>query len=71
LLKVLLHLFARDDGVEEAVLEEELGALEATDDSVEQIAERTGMGTGATLRRHFHRSLGVPPDAYRRTFHDR
>jgi AraC family transcriptional regulator, transcriptional activator FtrA len=45
--------------------------LETTDDSVEQIAERTGMGTGATLRRHFHRSLGVPPDAYRRTFHDR
>jgi AraC family transcriptional regulator, transcriptional activator FtrA len=29
------------------------------------------MGTAATLRRHFHRTLGVPPDTYRRTFHDR
>jgi AraC family transcriptional activator FtrA len=45
--------------------------LETTDDSVEQIAERTGMGTAATLRRHFHRSLGVPPDAYRHTFRNR
>lgn len=26
------------------------------------------MGTATTLRRHFHRSVGVPPDAYRRTF---
>lgn len=28
----------------------------------------TGMGTATTLRRHFHRSVGVPPDTYRRTF---
>ncbi|MFE6486473.1 helix-turn-helix domain-containing protein [Streptomyces sp. NPDC057757] len=42
--------------------------LETTDDSVELIAARTGMGTAATLRRHFNRALGVPPDAYRRTF---
>jgi len=42
--------------------------LETTDDSIEQVAERTGMGTAATLRRHFHRSLGVPPDTYRHTF---
>lgn len=41
--------------------------LETTDDSVELIAARTGMGTAATLRRHFHRALGVPPDTYRRT----
>ncbi|MYS79439.1 MULTISPECIES: helix-turn-helix domain-containing protein [Streptomycetaceae] len=45
--------------------------LETTDDSVEVIAEATGMGTGATLRRHFNRTVGVPPDAYRRTFHRR
>jgi AraC family transcriptional regulator, transcriptional activator FtrA len=45
--------------------------LETSDDSVEQIAERTGMGTAATLRRHFHRSLGIPPDTYRHTFRDR
>lgn len=42
--------------------------LETTDDSIELIASRTGMGTGATLRRHFHGTLGVPPDVYRRTF---
>ncbi|MFE2866192.1 MULTISPECIES: helix-turn-helix domain-containing protein [unclassified Embleya] len=45
--------------------------LETTDDSVDAIAEATGMGTGATLRRHFNRTVGVPPDAYRRTFHRR
>jgi transcriptional regulator GlxA family with amidase domain len=26
------------------------------------------MGTATTLRRHFHQQLGVPPEAYRRTF---
>jgi AraC family transcriptional activator FtrA len=42
--------------------------LETTDTTVEVIAARTGMGTAATLRRHFHRLLGVPPETYRRTF---
>ncbi|MDQ3788583.1 MAG: helix-turn-helix domain-containing protein, partial [Actinomycetota bacterium] len=42
--------------------------LETTDDSVDRVAAAAGMGTGATLRRHFHRAFGVPPDAYRRTF---
>ncbi|MEU6726061.1 helix-turn-helix domain-containing protein [Nonomuraea wenchangensis] len=42
--------------------------LETTDDSVDAIAAATGMGTAATLRRHFNRTVGVPPDAYRRTF---
>ncbi|MFI6603142.1 helix-turn-helix domain-containing protein [Nonomuraea sp. NPDC050536] len=42
--------------------------LETTDDSVELVAARTGMGTAATLRRHFNRTLGVAPDTYRRTF---
>jgi len=44
--------------------------LETTDGSIEQIAAQTGMGTGATLRRHFNRALGVPPDTYRHTFRD-
>lgn len=44
--------------------------LETTDDSVELVATRTGMGTAATLRRHFNRTIGVPPDTYRRTFRD-
>jgi AraC family transcriptional regulator, transcriptional activator FtrA len=43
--------------------------LENTDDSVDRIAELVGLGSAATLRRHFHRSVGVPPDTYRRTFH--
>ncbi|MBV8931828.1 MAG: helix-turn-helix domain-containing protein [Kutzneria sp.] len=42
--------------------------LETTEDSVDQIADRVGMGSAATLRRHFNRSVGVAPDAYRRTF---
>ncbi|MEU5028377.1 helix-turn-helix domain-containing protein [Streptomyces milbemycinicus] len=42
--------------------------LETTDDSVDAIAEATGMGTATTLRRHFNRTVGVPPDTYRRTF---
>jgi transcriptional regulator GlxA family with amidase domain len=42
--------------------------LERTEASVEQIAASCGMGTAATLRRHFHRSVGVTPTAYRATF---
>ncbi|MFD8499178.1 helix-turn-helix domain-containing protein [Amycolatopsis sp. NPDC059657] len=42
--------------------------LETTDESVDAIAEAAGMGTATTLRRHFHRTVGVPPDTYRRTF---
>ncbi|MFI0811941.1 helix-turn-helix domain-containing protein [Streptomyces echinatus] len=45
--------------------------LEATDDTVDTIAAATGMGTATTLRRHFNRTVGVPPDAYRRTFRSR
>jgi transcriptional regulator GlxA family with amidase domain len=42
--------------------------LEKTDDGIDAIASRTGMGTATTLRRHFNRTVGVPPDTYRRTF---
>ncbi|MFJ9780455.1 helix-turn-helix domain-containing protein [Amycolatopsis sp. NPDC101161] len=42
--------------------------LEKTDAPVERIAASVGMGTATTLRRHFNRTVGVPPDAYRRTF---
>ncbi|MER7456375.1 helix-turn-helix domain-containing protein [Micromonospora sp. NPDC126480] len=42
--------------------------LENTDDSIDAIARAAGMGTATTLRRHFNRTVGVPPDAYRRTF---
>lgn len=42
--------------------------LEKTDESIDTIAAATGMGTATTLRRNFSRTLGVPPDTYRRTF---
>ncbi|CRK58259.1 Transcriptional regulator, AraC family [Alloactinosynnema sp. L-07] len=42
--------------------------LETTADGVDAIATRTGMGTATTMRRHFHRAVGVSPDTYRRTF---
>ncbi|WP_369166481.1 helix-turn-helix domain-containing protein [Streptomyces sp. R28] len=45
--------------------------LEKTDDSIDTIATATGMGTATTMRRHFNRTVGVPPDAYRRTFRSR
>jgi transcriptional regulator GlxA family with amidase domain len=44
--------------------------LETTDASVDAVATATGMGTATTLRRHFNRTVGVPPDTYRRTFRD-
>ncbi|MGW4026967.1 helix-turn-helix domain-containing protein, partial [Streptomyces sp. NPDC005009] len=45
--------------------------LETTDDGIDSIAAATGMGTATTLRRHFNRTVGVPPDTYRRTFRSR
>ncbi|GGY89376.1 helix-turn-helix domain-containing protein [Streptomyces poonensis] len=42
--------------------------LEATDETMDAIAGRTGFGTAAALRHHFVRSLGTTPHAYRRTF---
>lgn len=45
--------------------------LETTDDGIDAIAAAAGMGTATTLRRHFSRTVGVPPDAYRRTFRTR
>jgi AraC family transcriptional activator FtrA len=42
--------------------------LESSDAGVDRIADLTGMGTATSLRRHFNRAVGVPPDTYRRTF---
>jgi len=42
--------------------------LETTDRSVQHIADTTGLGTATTLRRHFHRVIGIAPDTYRRSF---
>lgn len=45
--------------------------LENSDDGIDAVATATGMGTATTLRRHFNRTVGVPPDTYRRTFRSR
>ncbi|MFH9010168.1 GlxA family transcriptional regulator [Streptomyces sp. NPDC017943] len=42
--------------------------LEATDETMDAIAGRTGFGNAATLRHHFVRAVGTTPNAYRRTF---
>jgi transcriptional regulator GlxA family with amidase domain len=42
--------------------------LEASDLTVEQVAARAGLGTGANLRQQFRAVLRVSPAAYRRTF---
>ncbi|WP_037764727.1 helix-turn-helix domain-containing protein [Streptomyces sp. 142MFCol3.1] len=42
--------------------------LEATDETMDAIASRTGFGNAAALRHQFVRSLGTTPQTYRRTF---
>ena len=42
--------------------------LETTDLPVDQVAVESGLGSAASLRKHFSAVLGVPPLAYRRTF---
>src|SRR6478735_7018400 len=42
--------------------------LETTDFDVERIARESGFATGAVLRHHFQRQIGVPPLSYRKTF---
>ena len=42
--------------------------LEETDLGIESVATRSGFGTGALLRHHFRRVVGVAPQDYRRTF---
>lgn len=43
--------------------------LEATDLSVDEIAQRCGFGTALNLRTHFRRRLDTTPTAYRHSFH--
>ncbi|MEU8757987.1 helix-turn-helix domain-containing protein [Streptomyces sp. NPDC048659] len=42
--------------------------LESTDLPVERIGEQSGLGSAANLRRHFTRTVGVSPTAYRAGF---
>lgn len=45
--------------------------LEGSDEPVDKIATRTGMGSATNLRQTFHRELGIPPQAYRSRFRSR
>jgi AraC family transcriptional activator FtrA len=45
--------------------------LEETALGIDEIAERSGFGSAALLRHHFHRVVGVAPTDYRRTFAQR
>lgn len=42
--------------------------LEASDASVEWIADAVGFGNAATLRQHFSRARGISPQGYRQSF---
>jgi transcriptional regulator GlxA family with amidase domain len=42
--------------------------LETGDETLDVVAARCGLGSAETLRRVFHRHLGVAPDAYRQRF---
>jgi transcriptional regulator GlxA family with amidase domain len=42
--------------------------LETSGDTVDEIARECGFGTGATLRLHFKRAVGVSPTDYRKAF---
>ncbi len=45
--------------------------LEETTLPIDDIAERSGFGSAALLRHHFHKIIGVAPKDYRRTFAQR
>ena len=54
--------------VERVRVEAARQVLETERSGLEDVALRCGFGTTETLRRSFHRRLGVAPDAYRRRF---
>ncbi|CAA0134833.1 HTH-type transcriptional regulator CdhR [Mycolicibacterium vanbaalenii] len=45
--------------------------LESTDLPVDRVAEQAGFGSEASLRHHFRRTVGVPPQKYRSSYHPR
>jgi transcriptional regulator GlxA family with amidase domain len=45
--------------------------LESSDEPIERVAAMAGFGTAANLRQHFTRTVGVAPQAYRKTFRGR
>lgn len=68
------RVFAREFGVtparyvERARVEAARRLLEASDGSLDEVADACGFGSAETLRRAFQRQLRVSPSSYRRTF---
>ncbi|MFD9685763.1 GlxA family transcriptional regulator [Kitasatospora sp. NPDC059146] len=54
--------------VERVRMEAARRALTETDEPVAALARRLGFGTAETMRRTFHRHLGIAPDHYRERF---
>jgi transcriptional regulator GlxA family with amidase domain len=54
--------------VEAARVEAARAALDGSQEPVESVAHRCGFGTVETMRRSFHRRLGVGPSSYRSRF---
>jgi transcriptional regulator GlxA family with amidase domain len=54
--------------VEAARIEAARIALDGSQEPVEAVARRCGFGTVETMRRAFHRRLGVGPSSYRERF---
>ncbi|WP_193044792.1 GlxA family transcriptional regulator [Mycolicibacterium baixiangningiae] len=54
--------------VDRVRLESACNLLTGGQHSLDHIAERTGIGSSASLRRLFHRELGITPGAYRQRF---
>jgi transcriptional regulator GlxA family with amidase domain len=72
--RTLARAFARETGmtpgayVEAARVERARARLERGGGSLAAIARGCGFGTAETMRRAFHRRLGVPPADYRHRF---
>ncbi|MEU8953238.1 GlxA family transcriptional regulator [Streptomyces sp. NPDC048518] len=68
------RLFRRETGMttgrylESVRLEAAQALLEAGNDTVEQVAEESGLGSSETMRRVFQHTLGTSPTAYRARF---
>jgi transcriptional regulator GlxA family with amidase domain len=70
----LSRLFLAETGhtpqhfVDRTRLEAACAMLTGGQASLDQIAERTGLGSSESLRRLFHRELAITPSAYRNRF---
>lgn len=70
----LSRLFLTETGhtplhfVDRTRLEAPGAMLNTSNDSLDTVAERSGVGSSESLRRLFHRELGITPSTYRKRF---